>query len=97
MSTELRIPTGGTSTSTGVTFAPSIPTNDSVSLSRGAAQPAAERSKQVEDALYGYLQAMRALGRETIDVTEAARALGVSVAEVLNAAGALKERGVEVA
>ncbi len=97
MNTELLIRTAVTSTSAGVTFAQSIPTNDSVSVTPGAtAEPDAEQAEKIADALYAYLQAMRALGRETIDVVEAARALGVSAAAVLEAARSLKERGVEI-
>lgn len=97
MNTELLIRTAVTSTSAGVTFSQSIPTNDSVNVTPGAAaEPDAEQAEKIADALYGYLQAMRAMGRERVDAAEAARVLGVSVAQVLDAAGALKERGVEV-
>jgi hypothetical protein len=52
---------------------------------------------QVEDALFGYLQGMRALGRTKVDITEAARALGLPASMIVAAAQALKGKGVEVA
>ncbi len=53
--------------------------------------------KQVEDALFGYLQGMRALGHTRVDFTQAARALSLPVSVVVAAADALKSKGVEIA
>jgi hypothetical protein len=54
-------------------------------------------AKQAEDALFGYLQSIRALGRTKVNFSEAARALGLSIDMVVAAAHALKDKGVEVA
>lgn len=93
MSTDLRL-TSGTSTSTGAFIGnPTSANTGTTSPAPGAPGLTAE---QVENALYGYVQGMRALGRTKINIAEAAHALHVSESLVLAAAHALKSKGVEV-
>lgn len=70
------------------------------SANTGATAPAPNApqltAEQVENALYGYLQGMRALGHTRVNVADAARALHLHVSAVLAAAHALKKKGVEV-
>jgi biotin operon repressor len=62
---------------------------------RSRQQPAT--IKAAENAVYAHIQALRSLGRETINTADIAVALGLSVEAVNRAAAALKSRGVKVA
>ena len=48
----------------------------------------------VEKAVYSYIQAVRALGRETVNTVEIARALGVNIDAVESAVAKLRAKGV---
>jgi DNA-binding MarR family transcriptional regulator len=50
--------------------------------------------KSVENAVYAYIRAVRALGRTTIVTSEVAGALSLSVADVNRAISSLKKMGV---
>jgi hypothetical protein len=50
--------------------------------------------KSVENAVYAYIRAIRALGRTSIVTTEVADALSLSVLQVNRAISALKKKGV---
>lgn len=59
---------------------------------------AASRSanKKIENAVYAYIRAVRALGRTSIGASEIADALSLSVNEVKAALDALTDKGVKV-
>ncbi len=54
----------------------------------------ARTNKNVQNAVYAYIRAVRALGRTKINTTEVADALSLPVAEVNGALSSLKKRGV---
>ena len=54
----------------------------------------ARSSKMVQNAVYAYIRAVRALGRTKITTTEVADALSLPVIEVNRALSSLKKRGV---
>jgi DNA-binding MarR family transcriptional regulator len=51
-------------------------------------------SKSVQNAVYAYIRAIRALGRTQINTSEIADALSLSIAEVNRAISSLKKNGV---
>jgi hypothetical protein len=51
-------------------------------------------NKSVENAVYAYMRAIRALGRTKITTTEVAGALALTVAEVNGVLSSLRKRGV---
>jgi hypothetical protein len=51
--------------------------------------------KNVENAVYAYIRAIRALGRTKITTGEVADALSLSAAEVNNALSSLRKKGVK--
>lgn len=53
-------------------------------------------SKSIQNAVYAYVQAVRALGRKQLNTIEIAEALSIPVAEVNQAVTSLKKRGVKV-
>jgi hypothetical protein len=53
------------------------------------------RAAKIADAIYGHVQAVRALGRNEISVSEVARALGLSDADVMQALPLLRTKGVK--
>jgi hypothetical protein len=53
--------------------------------------------KRIEDAVYGYLQAVRALGKTQVNSSEIARALGLSVSQVDEILPKLSAKGVRLA
>lgn len=55
-----------------------------------------QTSKGVVNAVYGYIRAIRALGRTEINTSEIAEALSLSVSDVNRAISSLKRRGVKV-
>jgi hypothetical protein len=56
-----------------------------------------ETTRDVEGAVFGYIRAIRALGRMHVSTDEIARALGLSLAEVQGTLAALRSRGVNTA
>jgi hypothetical protein len=69
-----------------------------VSLGSQPIGPASARTpKDLEGAVYAYLQAMRALGHTLVNTSDVARALGLSQAMVESTIASLAKRGVKVA
>ena len=62
---------------------PQIETDDNTSAAK------------IADAIYGHVQAVRALGRKEISVAEVARALGLTDADVVRALPLLRTKGVK--
>jgi len=52
------------------------------------------RIQEVEDAVYGHIQAIRALGRDRITTTEIADALGLPHHIILEAVQHLRDKGI---
>lgn len=50
---------------------------------------------KIADAIYGHVQAVRALGRNEISVAEVARALGLTEMDVMRALPFLRTKGVK--
>ena len=63
----------------------------------GAPSRRDQTPKRIENAVYGYIQAVRALGRERISTSEIASALAIPISSVAGAIDALKEKGVKIA
>jgi hypothetical protein len=90
-----------------ITISTSLPASETVtySISTPAARGATYRldkvdarrkpSKDVEKAVYGYLRAIRALGRTDLNVSDVAAALNIAVPLVIAALGALRSKGVK--
>jgi hypothetical protein len=53
--------------------------------------------KELENAVYGYIRALRALGRTEVTSTEIAQALGISTTAVQQVLSSLQKKGVKVA
>jgi hypothetical protein len=82
----------GTSTSTSSNHATfSVPHHAAAAPSKSASR------KELEAAVYNYIRAVRALGRDTIDLIDIAKALSLSINEVQSTLPALKEKGVKIA
>jgi hypothetical protein len=62
---------------------------DSTPVSRRATQ-----NKNIVNAIYAYIRALRSLGRTTINTDEIAEGLSLNVNEVNRAVSALRSRGV---
>lgn len=58
-------------------------------------KPRLVKDKKIENAVFGYIQAVRALGRTTINTTEVSRALNLRLADVERTLSALRKRGVK--
>jgi hypothetical protein len=56
----------------------------------------ARQGKNVQNAIYAYIRAIRALGRDTVNTIEIAEALSLTVPEVNRAIAALEKRGVKI-
>ncbi len=54
------------------------------------------RKKAIENAVYGYIQAIRALGRKQVNTVEISEALSLPTGEVNRAVSSLKKKGVKV-
>jgi hypothetical protein len=54
-------------------------------------------SKALENAVYGHIRAVRALGRKQISASEIASALSLPVTDVVKALVALRSKGVKIA
>jgi len=59
------------------------------------ARRSARANTSVQNAVYAYIRAVRALGRTEINTSEVAAALSLSVAEVNSALSSLRKRGVK--
>jgi winged helix-turn-helix DNA-binding protein len=59
-------------------------------------RPSVRASRRVENAVYAYIRAIRALGRDTINTIEIAEALSLTVPEVNRAISALEKKGVKI-
>lgn len=55
------------------------------------------RPKALENAVYGHIRAVRALGRTQINASEIAAALSVPLSDVITAIAALRNKGVKIA
>jgi hypothetical protein len=53
--------------------------------------------KNIESAVYAHIQAVRALGRTTINTFEISKALGLPLAAVDSTLELLKKKGIKVA
>lgn len=61
-----------------------------------ATRPRKAQATPIEDAVYAYVRALRALGRTTVSTSEIAQALSVPPSHVEAALGNLIARGVKV-
>ena len=52
--------------------------------------------KNTESAIYAYIQAVRALGRATINTIDISEALSIPISEVNQAIRALEKKGVKI-
>jgi hypothetical protein len=82
---RFKINTSGATTSGVVTYTTQVP------LPRRAPN----RAKALENAVYGHIRAVRALGRTQISASEIAAALGLSVSAVMKALAGLRKKGVK--
>jgi hypothetical protein len=73
-----------TGTSAGATY----PIGPKVTTNRATAE--------IENAVYGHLRALRALGRTKLNVSEVAEALKIPATAVLGAVNALREKGFKL-
>lgn len=53
--------------------------------------------RALENAVYGHIQAVRALGRTEISASEIAAALSLPIRDVMSALNALQSKGVKIA
>jgi DNA-binding MarR family transcriptional regulator len=60
------------------------------------ARASRQKNKSVENAIYAYIQAIRALGRTQIVTTEIADALSLPTVSVNRAISSLNKKGVKV-
>jgi hypothetical protein len=58
-------------------------------------RPRVRANRKVQNAVYAYIRAIRALGRTEINTDEIAAALSLPVSEVNSAVSALKKKGVK--
>lgn len=71
--------------------------DDHVQILAGKVSAAKGRhDKSVENAVYGHIRAVRALGRTTVDTGQIARALGIPIHEVDRVIVKLNSRGVRL-
>jgi hypothetical protein len=59
-------------------------------------QSATRKSHSIENAVYGHIRALRALGRKRINTDEIADALSLPMADVNQAIAVLRNRGVKL-
>jgi hypothetical protein len=85
------------STSSQVVLSSESTTSGRFSVSKPVRIRRKERANSsIENAVYGYIQAIRALGRTKINTAEVAAALSLAVSEVNGALSALKKKGVRL-
>jgi hypothetical protein len=89
---EVTVLSPSTNTSTSAISLTTSVTPASAGYSRSAGS-----NKNVENAVYAHIQAMRTLGRTKINTSDIATALGLPVAEVDKTIAALRKKGVKVA
>jgi hypothetical protein len=70
-----------------------IPSDESVV---SVPQRSAVVGKAVQNAVYGYIQAIRALGRDKVDSSEIAEALSLPITDVEQALALLRGKGVKL-
>lgn len=78
-----------------VTVAPSAP-RVVVGVTGPARKSSRIETKDIESAVFAHIQAMRALGRTRVNVTEIATALGLYERQVEATLSALRNKGVKV-
>lgn len=88
-------------TSAGITYGTSTATSAPAITTSGVVahrQKANVRSKEekIKNAVYGYIQAIRALGRKSVDSTEISEALSLPARDVEKAMRNLRDRGVRL-
>jgi hypothetical protein len=97
----MNIATKTASTGTGEILNPSTGTTSaggffiSQSSSKVTTTTRAQPTRDVERAVYAYIQAVRALGKTKVETEEIARALGLGLSEVERTVKALRSRGVK--
>jgi hypothetical protein len=62
-----------------------------------ASPPTAPSTRALENAVYGHIRAIRALGRTKISASEIATALSLPIRDVIKALNALRSKGVKIA
>ncbi len=72
-------------------------TEDRVSVKVGTQRKSAGRKNSValENAVYTYIQAVRALGRKQVNTLDIAEALSIPVSQVTSTLHSLKKKGVK--
>ena len=78
--------------STGSTTEEQVQVNNDVPRTRRSARP----NKSVENAIYAYIRAIRALGRDKINTIDIAESLSLTVSDVNQAITALEKKGVKI-
>jgi hypothetical protein len=71
-------------------------TEDCVQVTLSPTERAKRTNRNVENAIYAHIRAIRALGRETINTIDIAEALSLPVSAVNRAISALEKKGVKV-
>jgi hypothetical protein len=94
-----RVRLGGAAASDSVVLKPSVTSTTSVSFTTSApASPGRSKpaTRKIENAVYAHIQALRALGHDTVNTFVIARAINISAGRVAEAVRALQARGVKV-
>jgi hypothetical protein len=82
-------------TTTSYETGPSTSATPYISIGISIAKPGHQRNnKNVEAAVYSYIQALRALGKTQVNTAEIARALGLPVSIVDSVLPKLNEKGI---
>jgi hypothetical protein len=90
----------GAITQAKVTVSSRTDSSDATASVGQAASPRKNRARagrSVEGAVFGYIQAIRALGRTRVTTFDVATALSLTETEVLAVVAALRKKGVKVA
>ncbi len=77
-----------------VTGSGSVSAASIVTINDSLLRTPVSNNRSIEDAVYGYMQAMRALGKTKVSVNEIAKALGISYFAANEAAVKLDNKGV---
>jgi hypothetical protein len=78
-----------------VTYSVSTPTTRSATYTVDSPVAPKKPSKDIEKAVYGYLRALRAIGRTELNVSDIAEALHIATPLVIGALNALRSKGVK--
>jgi len=62
----------------------------------GAASAASRANQNIQEAVLGYVRAVRAAGRENVSIPEIATALAITQSAIVTALAALHARGIRV-